>query len=103
MVPPDGMAGGAELQISDKEDATSMPSETMAVTANKSPPPEKPEGIKLRALVISAFWAIIVLFGLPMWWQTTSIYRARLPLQEMQDWADGKVGGYLFFFRLFMY
>jgi hypothetical protein len=26
-----------------------------------------------------------------MWWKTTSIYRARLPLDDMRDWAAGKV------------
>lgn len=57
----------------------------------KSPPPEKPEAIRLRTLVICSFWAVIICLGLPMWWKTTSIYRARLPLQDMMEWADGKV------------
>jgi phosphatidylinositol glycan class S len=26
-----------------------------------------------------------------VWWKTTTVYRAPLPLQEMLDWADGKV------------
>lgn len=64
---------------------------TMAASAKRSLPPEKPEAIWTRTLVISAFWAVIIFLGLPMWWKTTSIYRARLPLDEMKDWADGKV------------
>ncbi|KLJ11486.1 phosphatidylinositol glycan, class S [Blastomyces silverae] len=62
----------------------------MATSAKRSLPPEKPEAIRTRTLVISAFWAVIIFLGLPMWWKTTSIYRARLPLDEMKDWADGK-------------
>ncbi|EEQ85513.1 phosphatidylinositol glycan, class S [Blastomyces dermatitidis ER-3] len=62
----------------------------MTTSAKRSLPPEKPEAIRTRTLVISAFWAVIIFLGLPMWWKTTSIYRARLPLDEMKDWADGK-------------
>lgn len=56
------------------------------------PPPEKPEAVQTRFRVIAAFWAVIVFLGFPIWWKTTSVYRARLPFQEMVDWADGKVG-----------
>ncbi|KAI1984724.1 GPI transamidase component [Ophidiomyces ophidiicola] len=58
--------------------------------AQLGPPPEKPEAIRTRSLVIWAFWAVIVLLGVPMWSKTTSIYRARLPLDDMIDWAAGK-------------
>ena len=57
----------------------------------KKPPPESAEGIRVRGLVIFSFWAIVIFLGLPVWLWTTSIHRARLPLQEMLDWADGKV------------
>ena len=60
-------------------------------SAQRMPPPEKPETIKTRSMVIAAFWCIIVLFGFPIWWQTTSIYRAKLPIEAMVDWANGKV------------
>lgn len=63
----------------------------VAATAKKRPPPESLESIQTRSLVISSFWAIVIILGLPTWWWTTSIYRARLPLQEMLEWADGKV------------
>lgn len=59
--------------------------------SSKRPPPESDENIRVRSQVIFSFWAIVLLFGLPTWWWTTSIYRARLPLQEMHEWADGKV------------
>ncbi|QSS48902.1 GPI transamidase component PIG-S [Histoplasma capsulatum var. duboisii H88] len=62
----------------------------MKISAKRTLWPEKPEDIRTRTLVISAFWAIIIFLGLPMWWRTTSIYRARLPLDVMKDWADGK-------------
>ncbi|CAG8978835.1 hypothetical protein HYALB_00008490 [Hymenoscyphus albidus] len=62
-----------------------------ATPKKKEPPPEKPEHIRLRILVISSWWAIIMFLGLPVWWYTTTIYRASLPLDEMRDWADGRV------------
>jgi phosphatidylinositol glycan class S len=58
----------------------------------KEPPPERPEGIRKRLLVIFSFWAIVLFLGLPIWWRTTTIYRARLPLDQMMDWAEGRVG-----------
>ena len=60
-------------------------------TASKKPPPETAHDIRVRTLVIFSFWAIVILLGLPVWWWTTSIHRSRLPLQEMLEWADGKV------------
>lgn len=69
----------------------------IAVTSNngtstrKQPPPEKPSDIRRRSHVILSFWLIVLFLGLPIWWKTTTIYRADLPLQEMLEWADGKV------------
>lgn len=61
------------------------------VAATKKPPPESPHNIRVRRLVIFSFWAIVLFLGLPIWWRTTAIHRASLPLAEMVDWADGKV------------
>ncbi|KAL8843521.1 MAG: hypothetical protein Q9170_000025 [Blastenia crenularia] len=61
-----------------------------ATTASKQPPPESGESIRVRQLVILSFWAVILFLGLPTWLWTTSIYRARLPLHEMMDWAEGR-------------
>ncbi|KAE8311450.1 phosphatidylinositol-glycan biosynthesis class S protein-domain-containing protein [Aspergillus transmontanensis] len=58
--------------------------------ARRLPPPEKSEAIQTRFKVIAAFWAVIIFLGFPIWWKTTSIYRARLPIQDMVEWADGK-------------
>jgi phosphatidylinositol glycan class S len=55
------------------------------------PPPESSETIRIRSLVIASFWAIVIFLGLPIWWKTTAIYRADLPLDQMMDWADGRV------------
>lgn len=52
---------------------------------------EKPEAVWTRTKVILAFWAVVVFLGLPMWWKTTSIYRANLPIEEMNEWAEGRV------------
>lgn len=57
----------------------------------KEPPPESPESIRLRSWVIFSFWAIITVVGLPIWWSTTTIHRESLPLDQMMDWADGRV------------
>ncbi|CAG8076696.1 unnamed protein product [Penicillium nalgiovense] len=54
------------------------------------PPPESPAALQTRFRVIAAFWAVIIFLGFPIWWKTTSIYRASLPIAEMVDWADGK-------------
>ena len=61
------------------------------ISRKKNPPPEKPQSIRIRLYVILSFWAIVLLFGLPIWWWTTAIYRANLPLDAMMDWADGRV------------
>jgi Phosphatidylinositol-glycan biosynthesis class S protein len=33
----------------------------------------------------------VIFLGLPLWWKTTNIYRAKLPLELMDEWSDGKV------------
>ena len=58
----------------------------------KSPSPDTPENTRIRSLVILSFWVVVITIGLPLWWITTAIYRAPLPLKEMQSWADGRVG-----------
>jgi len=72
-------------------DQEAPPGATNAAPLRREPPPEKPEQIRMRNHVLLSFWAIIILFGLPIWWKTTAIYRASLPLDEMMDWADGRV------------
>lgn len=62
-----------------------------AVALTKQPPPETKESLWLRRLSILSFWVVVVFLGLPIWLKTTAIYRAELPLQEMTDWAEGKV------------
>lgn len=62
-----------------------------AIVQTKKAPPESSDSVRVRSLVVASFWAIAVFLGLPIWWWTTSIPRARLPLKEMLEWADGKV------------
>jgi len=62
-----------------------------ALNQKKSPPPERPEIILRRRYIILSFWAVVIFLGLPIWWKTTTVYRASLPLQQMLDWADGNV------------
>lgn len=77
--------------VSDDGDSYSDLRKKPAVNSKKRPPPESVESTRTRGLIIVSFWAIIICLGLPIWWRTTSIHRARLPLREMLDWADGKV------------
>ncbi|KAH7166344.1 phosphatidylinositol-glycan biosynthesis class S protein [Dactylonectria macrodidyma] len=56
----------------------------------KLPPPEKPSHVTRRSHIVLSFWLVVVLLGLPIWWKTTSIYRANLPLEGMFEWAEGK-------------
>lgn len=67
------------------------PKAVSAVPKKKEPPPERPEEIRMRSFVLFSFWAIIIFLGLPIWWRTTAIYRASLPLDQMIDWAEGRV------------
>ncbi|KAM3415551.1 GPI transamidase component PIG-S-like protein [Cercospora zeina] len=52
-------------------------------------PSESVSAISTRRAVILAFWAVVVLFGLPHWTWTTSIPRSSLPLDAMNAWAEG--------------
>lgn len=81
---------GSSQPSSRAEDVTAT-SAIESKTAAQLPPPEKPEAIRTRTAVIVSFWLLIIFLGFPIWWKTTSIYRARLPIQEMIEWADGKV------------
>lgn len=71
------------------------PPETAPAAASPPPPPEKPSDARRRLHIILSFWLLVVLLGLPVWWRTTSIYRADLPLSDMEGWAEGKVGALL--------
>lgn len=73
------------------EDHGSSQPDMTSKTSAPLPPPEKPSAIYTRSKVVAAFWAVIIFLGFPIWWKTTSIYRAELPIQDMLDWAGGKV------------
>ncbi|KAL3957995.1 hypothetical protein ACCO45_008573 [Purpureocillium lilacinum] len=50
----------------------------------------KPSETRRRSYIVLSFWLIVLVLGLPIWWKTTTIYRADLPLDRMLQWADGK-------------
>ncbi|KAI1638329.1 phosphatidylinositol-glycan biosynthesis class S protein [Biscogniauxia mediterranea] len=76
---------------SGEETTTTMTTTASTTTSKrKQPPPETPSHIRRRSFIIASFWAIVLFLGLPIWWKTTTIYRADLPLNRMMDWADGK-------------
>jgi hypothetical protein len=62
-----------------------------ASNTTKQPPPETSEGIWMRRWIMFSFWSVAVFLGLPIWWKTTTVYRAPLPLDQMLEWGDGKV------------
>jgi phosphatidylinositol glycan class S len=62
-----------------------------ASNSQKQPPPESSQSISMRRWILVSFWAVALFLGLPMWWKTTTVYRAPLPLDQMLEWADGKV------------
>ncbi|KAI9794233.1 MAG: GPI transamidase component [Peltula sp. TS41687] len=68
----------------------------------KRPPPESPNHIRRRLYIILSFWAVVIFLGLPIWSWTTSIYRAKLPLREMSEWADGKACQLLFPLQIYV-
>ncbi|THX46526.1 hypothetical protein D6D06_10054 [Aureobasidium pullulans] len=73
-------------------DAKDAPAEGIvhAALSRKQPPPESPDGIKTRRWIIFCFWAIAGLLGLPIWYATTTVPRAALPLESMDAWASGQ-------------
>lgn len=63
-----------------------------AVLKPKQPPPESLKDVWTRHYVVLSFWLMVLLLGVPYWWRTTTVYRSELPLQAMNDWAEGRVG-----------
>ncbi|KAI1314083.1 phosphatidylinositol-glycan biosynthesis class S protein [Xylaria venustula] len=61
-----------------------------STTKLKPPPPEQQSHIVRRSIIIASFWLVVLCLGIPIWWRTTTIYRANLPLNQMMDWANGK-------------
>jgi len=51
--------------------------------------PTLPE-LRQRGQVIFSFWTVVLFLGLPLWYITTSISRAPLPLNQMTAWSEGK-------------
>jgi hypothetical protein len=84
-----------------EEAAETAPSNAVdAVKKHKEPPPDTRENIFRRRMILLSFWAVALFFGLPVWWKTTTVYRAPLPLNQMLEWADGKVGALLVTWRV---
>jgi hypothetical protein len=46
----------------------------------------------VRVQVIVSF-TLLVLIGVPVWWNTTNVYRAQLPHSEIQEWNTKKLQG----------
>lgn len=88
---PSQLITGPGAAVTVSQDGSKSSSSSSTLSQRKVPPPEKPSDIRRRTLVILSFWLIVLCLGLPIWWKTTAIPRADLPLHEMMDWADGKV------------
>lgn len=93
MAPPNAADTSSASVVGEEPSGVAAATAPHAARAQASPPPETSESIWLRRAAILSFWAVVVFFGLPVWWKTTAIYRAELPLQDMTAWAEGKVLG----------
>ncbi|KAL6705836.1 GPI transamidase component [Coniothyrium glycines] len=87
MVQPD--ESGVSLLV--QSDTPPSSKAATATVSHNGPPVESKDSLRLRRVAILSFWAIAVFLGLPVWLKTTAIYRAQLPLQEMTEWAEGKL------------
>jgi hypothetical protein len=83
--------GETEHLQAPSDDSAPVDSAPVAAPSPTLPPPEKPSEVRQRSYVVLSFWLVVLLLGLPIWWKTTAIYRADLPLDSMLKWADGKV------------
>ncbi|CCJ31432.1 unnamed protein product [Pneumocystis jirovecii] len=45
---------------------------------------------KQKRWIVATYW-FFVLLAIPIWWKTTEIYRAKLPLKLMDKWAKGQM------------
>ncbi|EFX02206.1 GPI transamidase component [Grosmannia clavigera kw1407] len=79
-----------KIGTEEAEEAAAAALEADEEKPQKQPPPEKASDVQRRRAVLISFWLVVLLLGLPIWWKTTSIYRASLPVDEMLEWADGR-------------
>jgi len=84
----DGSGVASEPQASSNN--TSVDRVALAKKKKKTPP-ESADGIATRRWILFSFWAVALFLGLPVWLWTTSVPRSNLPLQSMNQWADGQV------------
>lgn len=80
-----------EAEKSDKAEVTGQTNIVTAALTRKQPPPESRQELKTRRWIIFCFWAVVAFFGLPVWYATTTVPRASLPLDSMNQWAEGQV------------
>lgn len=91
----------ASLATNPDRMAAQHPTATLvSAQSPEKPPPETKESIFLRRATILSFWAVVIFLGLPLWLKTTAVYRAALPLQDMTEWANGKVCSPVFPLRI---
>lgn len=62
-----------------------------AAKMSRELPSEQPTTLWTRRWILLSFWLVIACLGLPHWLWTTSIHRSSLPLESMNQWAEGKV------------
>lgn len=70
--------------------ATDTPKDIQPSPKKEFTPEQTPAELRQRGLIVWSFWVVVLLLGLPLWYLTTSIYRAPLPLGQMTAWAEGK-------------
>lgn len=75
----------------DEKNLPSSREQSQPSLAHKEAPPESSSTVWTRRSIIFCFWLVAITLGVPYWIWTTSIHRANLPLQLMDDWANGNV------------
>ena len=74
------------------KDSDKPPDLVKVANAVEKPPKESEESKWRRRYVLLSFWLLVLLVGVPFWWNTTTVYRANLPYSTMDSWAEGEVG-----------
>lgn len=74
-----------------ESNASIATSDANVAAARKLPPPERRGEVRTRRRIILSLWMIIALLGIPAWYATTTVPRADLPLDSMNQWAEGRV------------
>lgn len=79
-----------DSKVSEDSDENAKTHDGRSDASPSTSPSEAPASIRTRLFILFAFWGVVAFLGLPHWLQSTSIHRSNLPLESMNNWAEGK-------------